>query len=35
VVGEKEVPRGTLKGILDVANVTHAEFLAALSKKRN
>lgn len=34
VLGKKEIPRGTLKGILELGNVTQAEFLAALKKQR-
>jgi predicted RNA binding protein YcfA (HicA-like mRNA interferase family) len=34
VTGKKEIPRGTLKGILEVARVTQIEFLAALNKDR-
>lgn len=34
VMGKKEVPRGTLKGILDLARVTQGEFIAALHKER-
>ncbi len=34
VLGKKEIPRGTLKGILELARVTHAEFTAALRKGR-
>lgn len=34
VLGKKEIPRGTLKGILELARVTQAEFVAALRKGR-
>lgn len=34
VLGKKEIPRGTLKGILELARVTQSEFLAALRKGR-
>ena len=30
VLGKKQIPRGTLKGILELARVTQDEFLAAL-----
>jgi hypothetical protein len=34
ILGRKEIPRGTLKGILEIANVTPEDFIAALGKKR-
>ena len=34
VLGRKEIPRGTLRGILEVANVAETDFLSALGKRR-
>lgn len=34
VIGEKEVPRGTLAGILDTGNITLDDFLKALGRRR-
>jgi len=34
VLGRKEIPRGTLRSILTLANVTEAQFIGALRKGR-